>query len=63
MNDDSPINIESLIEFFDNVYERGCYLARNEIRDFAVNNFDMKTVLKPVINFINSDREGICDDK
>lgn len=52
-NNGTPIDMDKVIEFFDNVYGRKDSRAINEeIRDYAVHNCDMKYALKNVLEYI-----------
>lgn len=53
--DDSHINIEDIISFYDSIYSNNDKEAIiNYIRDFAVDHFDFKIGLKPVFDYINN---------
>lgn len=52
-NDDSYINIEKVIDFYDNIYtKRNTEDINNIIRQYAVDKCDMSMTLRPVIEFI-----------
>ena len=52
--DDSPINIYDVVAFYDKVYSgKDKEEIANSIRAFAVEHFDFKVGLKPVIDYIN----------
>lgn len=52
-NNSTPIAVRKIIEFFDSIYARKDIHAINEeIRDYAVQNCDMKNALKNVIDYI-----------
>lgn len=57
-NDESPIDIEKVIEFHDNLYLNSGKSQEeiiNEIRDFAYRTCDMSVAMKPIIDYIKSD--------
>lgn len=52
-NNSTPIAVHKIIEFYDSIYDRKDVHAINEeIRDYAVQNCDMKNALKNVIDYI-----------
>lgn len=52
-NDDTPIDIERIIEFYESVYSEQTEAAVIfEIRNFAAKNMDMQVVMKPIIDYI-----------
>ena len=56
-SDESPIDIEKVIEFHDSVYlESGKTQEEivDEIRDFAYRTCDMSVAMKPIIDYIKS---------
>lgn len=48
------INLHEFIDFYDSVYSDKCKITQQNIRNFAEENFDMKVVLTPVIDYIKS---------
>ena len=55
--DESPIDIEKVIEFHDNLYLRSGKSQEeiiDEIRDFAYRTCDMSVAMKPIIDYIKS---------
>lgn len=55
--DESPIDIEKVIEFHDNLYLRSDKSQEeiiDEIRDFAYRTCDMSVAMKPIIDYIKS---------
>ena len=56
-NDDSIIDMNRIIEFFDKVYGQGnIEQLSNEIRDFAQSKCDINNTLQPVIQYILSEK-------
>lgn len=55
-NDESVIDMEAVISFYDSVYKNGGNknTAHEEIRDFAKQTVDMSVVMKPVVEYIYS---------
>ena len=53
-NDSSPLDIEKMICFHDNVYQVGQETVINEIRAYAYKTVGMDLAMKEVINFYNS---------
>lgn len=52
-NNDSEIDIEKIIEFYDQIYSRRSReQVISEIREFAENNIDLKVTMKKIINYI-----------
>lgn len=53
-NDDTPIDIEKVVEYYDKVYLNSTRkeVAQN-IHEFAKENVDMSAVMKPIVNFVN----------
>lgn len=53
-NDSTPINIQKIVQFYDDTYgEKDIYAMNEEIREYAADHCDMKNALKSVIDFIN----------
>lgn len=52
-NNDTPIDIHRIIEFYDSIYgQKDGHTVNNEIRDYAVRNCDMKITMKSIIEHI-----------
>lgn len=52
-NNDTPIDVQRIICFYDNLYGvKDIHAVNREIRDYAVHNCDMKNALKNVIDYI-----------
>ena len=56
-NDDSCIQVEQIIEFFDSIYNRSFEEINSQIRQYAEERCDMSSVLKPIVEFIKSRKE------
>lgn len=55
-HDDSPADMELLIQFVDNVYKkRTLEEVANEIREYGIQKCDIKTTLQPVVDYIMQD--------
>ena len=52
--DDSPVNMNDVISFFDIVYKNDSLMVRNKIRNYAKANFDFSITFRPVIDYIKS---------
>lgn len=55
--DESSIDVEKIIEFYDDVYEKSGktkQMVITEIRDFAMRTCDMSVTMRPVIDYIKS---------
>lgn len=52
--DDSPININDVIVFFDKVYQEDSLTVRKTLRNYAKHNFDFSITFKPVIDYIRT---------
>lgn len=53
--DESPLNINSLISFFDKIYsEKTWQQVAYDIRSFAEQRCDMSVTLKPVVDYVNN---------
>lgn len=48
-NDNSTINIEEIVEFYNEITTKGEESMKEEIRDFAMNNVDIRTTYRPVL--------------
>lgn len=57
-NDDSIINIDDVLHFYDKIYHNGISRqdVRNEIRNFAKEKVDISVTMIPVINYIKDKR-------
>ena len=55
-NNDDPINIDEFISFYDFIYVEDCLSVSKNIRNFAEMNFDMKHVLKPIIEYVKENK-------
>ncbi|SDB26594.1 Glycosyltransferase involved in cell wall bisynthesis [Ruminococcaceae bacterium FB2012] len=54
-NDSSPINIDRIIDFYDNIYMReDKEKIVDEIRSFAKTNVDMPVVMQPIIQYLTA---------
>lgn len=58
-NDESIIDMEQVIDFYDSICEVSDKGLHKEIREYAKKTVDMSVVMKPVINYIL----GEMDDK
>lgn len=53
-NNDTPIGVQKIIDFYDSIYEEKDNRTINEkIREYAAKNCDMKSALKNVIEYIH----------
>jgi len=53
--DDSPINIDTVIQFYQNIIaQKDFSVISHEIRQFAENNCDMSITMKSVINYLSN---------
>lgn len=50
-NDDSPIDINSVIKFYDRIYMEGADNVNNRLRQFAQDHFSMEAAMKEVIDY------------
>lgn len=53
-NDETPVDIENMIKFYDSVYQDGQEAVANSIREYAEMFCSVDTVMKPIIEYINS---------
>lgn len=54
-NDSSPISINRIIDFYDNIYnQKDKKKTVDEIRSFAKRNVDMPVVMKPIIKYLTA---------
>lgn len=51
-NDDTPIDMSKIIDFFDDIIQEGRSEVQKKIRQFAKENVDMEKVMKPVIEYL-----------
>lgn len=52
-NNDTPIDVDKIIEFYDGIYgSKDIHAVNREIREYAFRNCDMKNALKKVIDYI-----------
>ena len=59
--DDSPIDIEKVIEFYDSIYaEKNCDMVSKTIRGYAEDKCDISVTMRPIIEYLqqNEDIEG-----
>lgn len=53
-DDDSPLNFEEILTYYDMIYKNNSVLEiAKEIRQYGEKRFDWKTVLMPVVQYIN----------
>lgn len=52
-NNDSPIDIGSILEFYDRIYSEGAEQVNTRLRQFAKDHFSMEVAMKEVIDFFN----------
>lgn len=50
-NDDSPIDIEAVLNFYDRIYSEGAEQVNTRLRQFAQDHFSMEAAMKEVIDF------------
>lgn len=50
-NNDSPIDIETVLNFYDRIYSEGAEQVNNRLRQFAKDHFSMEVAMKEVIDF------------
>ena len=50
-NDDSPIDIENVLNFYDRIYSESAEQVNNRLRQFAKDHFSMEVAMKEVIDF------------
>ena len=56
--DEQPINIETVIQFYDSIYkDRDCNQIAEEIRTYAQKLCDMEVAMKPVIDVLKNDKK------
>lgn len=53
-NNDSPINIENVLDFYDKVYSEGPDQVNTRLRQFAKEHFSMEVAMKEVIEFFKN---------
>lgn len=51
-NDPTVLNIDKLIEFYDDVYSEGENNVIDNIRNYALETVDMSSCMKPIIDYI-----------
>lgn len=51
---DSPIDIESILNFYDRIYREGAEQVNNHLRQFAQDHFSMEVAMKEVIEFFKN---------
>lgn len=51
-NDDSTINIQSVIDFFDRIYNEEAEIVNRRLRQYAKDHFSMEVVMRDVIDFL-----------
>lgn len=57
-NDESPLDFEDILTYYDKIYEdNNIEEIAKEIRQYGEKRFDWKTVLIPVVNYINGTEE------
>jgi hypothetical protein len=49
-NDSTPINIQNVIEFYENFVSQENY--QEQIRDYAESHFSWDNILKPVVEYL-----------
>jgi len=52
--DESPIDIESIVKFHDDVYSSEAQIIANEIRNYAESRCSSEAMMKPVLDFCKS---------
>lgn len=57
-NDDTAIDIEAIVEFFDRVYQQDEQEVIRQIRQYAEKYCDMTYTMKPIIDYINKGKEN-----
>ena len=50
-NNDSPIDIGNILEFYDRIYSEGAEQVNKRLRQFAKDHFSMEVAMKEVIDF------------
>lgn len=50
-NDDSPVNIENVLNFYDHIYSEDVAQVDTRLRQFAKDHFSMEVAMKDVIDF------------
>ena len=60
-NDDSVIDIENFIKFYNKIYkgDETVVSIRNNIREYAKKTVDMQVTLEPVYNFFNEEQKNL----
>lgn len=56
-NDESVIDMEQVIDFYDSICDGSNKGLHEEIREFAKKTVDMSVVMKPVINYILGEKD------
>ena len=53
-DEDSPLNFEEILTYYDKIYKNhNEFEVIKEIRQYGEERFDWKTVLMPVVNYVN----------
>ncbi|MBP3818879.1 MAG: glycosyltransferase family 4 protein [Butyrivibrio sp.] len=53
-NDDSPIDIEAVLNFYERIYSEGAEQVNTHLRQFAKDHFSMEVAMKEVIDFFKN---------
>lgn len=53
-NNDSPVNIEMVLNFYDRIYREGADQVSMRLRQFAKDHFSMEVAMKEVIDFFQN---------
>lgn len=57
-NDESPLDFEDILTYYDEIYkDNNIEEIAKEIQQYGEKRFDWKTVLIPVVNYINGTEE------
>lgn len=57
--DESPVDINAFVDFYDTVYpnSNSYKQVHDEIRYFSINTCDMRQLMKPIVEYINSTKQ------
>lgn len=53
-NNDSPVDIKAVLNFYDRIYSESAEQVNNRLRQFAKDHFSMEVAMKEVIDFFKS---------
>lgn len=54
--DDSPVDMNKVVEFYDECFKRGKEIAANEIRNYFIERCDINKTMLPVLSFFIGDK-------